>query len=76
MYDGKRPEPVSLDTPPLQHALELFNAGKYNPGDKSHTHDVLTSGNNLWNETTGSLQNWWQTEGKEWYNRGSKQKKK
>ncbi len=73
---GNRENPIDLSIPPLQHALEFFNEGKYNPGDPNHTHDVTTAGNNLWDETTGSLQDWWQTEGKEWYNKGTKQRKK
>ena len=76
VFNGKRDEPISLDTPPLQHAFEYFNAGKYNTNDKNHTKDVKASGNVLWNETTGSLMNWWNTEGKSWYNKGAKQKKK
>ena len=76
VIDGKRDEPVSLETKPLQHALEYFNAGKYNTNDKNHSRDVKASGNALWNETTGSLQNWWKTEGKGWYDEGAKQRKK
>lgn len=76
LIDGKRDEPISMDTPPLQHAFEYFNAGKYNTKASNHTEKVKATGNALWNETTGSLQNWWNTEGKEWYNKGAKQRKK
>lgn len=72
LYDGKRDEPIPLTTKPLQHAFEYFNAGKYNTGDKSHTKDVLTTGSNLWNETTGALMDWWNKEGKKHYNSNKK----
>jgi hypothetical protein len=42
--------------------------GVYNPGDPNHTSDVLNSGKNFWNETTGNLKKWWNSEGKYWYN--------
>lgn len=76
IIDGKRDKSIPLETAPLQHALEYFNAGKYNTNDKNHSRDVKASGNALWNETTGSLQNWWTTEGKGWYDKGAKQRKK
>lgn len=76
LIDGKRDEPIPMDTPPLQHAFEYFNAGKYNTKANNHTGKVKAAGNAFWNETTGSLQNWWNTEGKEWYNKGAKQRKR
>lgn len=72
VYKGNRDEPIPLSTPPLQHAFEYFNSGKYNTGDSNHTKDVNTSGNNLWNETTGNLFDWWNTEGKKHYNSNKK----
>ena len=75
IYKGKRDNPIPLSIAPLQHALEYFNAGKYNPGDPNHTKDVKAAGDALWNETTGSLANWWNTEGKSWYDKGKKQRK-
>jgi|GEM_PF-3476073 len=63
-----RETPIPLSMPPLQHAFEYFNAGDYNRGDKNHTRDVLKRGEEVWNETTGSLKEWWETEGRDWYN--------
>lgn len=64
---------VPLNKAPLQHALEYFNLGNYNRGDKNHTSDVKAKGNALWNETTGNLRDWWNNEGIYWYNKGKKQ---
>lgn len=38
---------ISQDVPPLQHALEYWKAGKYNPGDPNHTKDVRSKGQKL-----------------------------
>lgn len=75
-FNGKHSDPIPLDTPPLQHAFEYYIAGLYNTNDPNHTKDVQKAGAALWDETTGSLRNWWETEGKEWYNKGTKQQKK
>ena len=75
-FNGKHSDPIPLDTPPLQNAFEYYKAGLYNTNDPNHTGDVQKEGSSLWNETTGSLRNWWETEGKEWYNKGTKQQKK
>ena len=69
VFDGRRDSPIPLSTPPLQHALEYLNAGKYNTKQPHHAQNVENAGNALWNETTGSLLNWWENEGKEWYNK-------
>lgn len=66
LQDG---DTVSLSTPPAQHALEYFKSGNYNRGDKNHTKDVERVGNEVWNETTGNLHTWWNTEGKKHYYR-------
>lgn len=68
LYKGKRDAPIALDTPPLQHAFEYFNSGRYNTGDPNHTNAVKTAGKNLWNESLGNLRKWWELEGKYWYN--------
>jgi len=68
MNGGK--DKISLSKPPLQHALEYFNSGNYNRGDKNHTADVKAKGKALWNENTGNLRDWWNNEGIYWYNRG------
>lgn len=75
-FNGKHSDPIPLDTPPLQHAFEYYKAGLYNTNDPNHTRDVQKEGSSLWDETTGSLRNWWETEGKEWYSKGTKQQKK
>lgn len=64
---GQGKHPISLTTPPLQHAMEYFNSGNYNRGDPNHTNDVLKAGSDIWNETTNSLQDWWNNEGKRFY---------
>ena len=69
VFDGRRDSPIPLSNPPLQHALEYLNAGKYNTKQPHHAQNVENAGNALWNETTGSLLNWWENEGKEWYNK-------
>ena len=72
MFNGKRDAPIPLSTPPLQHALEYFNSGRYNTNDKDHTSDVKSSGRKIWNETTGSLIDWWNKEGIKWYKASKK----
>jgi len=76
LINGKRDEPISIETPPIQHALEYLDAGNYNRKADNHTGKVKAAGKSLWNETTGSLQNWWNTEGKGLYIEGAKQRKK
>lgn len=76
MINGRRDNPIALNVPPLQHAFEYYNSGNYNRGDENHTPDVEAAGDSLWNETTGNLSKWWKTEGREWYEKGSKQRKK
>lgn len=76
MINGRRDKPIALNVPPLQHAFEYYNSGNYNRGDEDHTPDVEAAGDALWNETTGNLSKWWKTEGRKWYEKGAKQRKK
>lgn len=76
MINGRRDNPIALNVPPLQHAFEYYNSGNYNRGDEDHTPDVEAAGDALWNETTGNLSKWWKTEGRKWYEKGAKQRKK
>lgn len=46
-----------IDKPPLQHAFEHFNLGRYNPGDPNHTKDVLNTGKDIW--LSPEIQEWW-----------------
>ena len=47
---------IDQSTPPLQHALEYYKAGKYNPGDPNHTSDVRNKGKKLM--TDPNIQEW------------------
>lgn len=49
-------EYISQDVPPLQHALEYWKAGKYNPGDPNHTSDVRNKGKKVMSDP--NIQQW------------------
>lgn len=49
-------EYIDQSVPPLQHALEYWKAGKYNPGDPNHTKDVRNKGKKLM--TDPNIQAW------------------
>lgn len=52
-------QPIT-DRPPLQHAFEHFNAGRYNPAKKAeHTAAVKTAGADIWKSP--EIQNWWKS---------------
>lgn len=50
---------ISRDVPPLQHALEYFKAGKYNPKDPNHSSDVRKRGETMLSDP--DVQNWLKT---------------
>lgn len=50
------PSNIKDTLPPVMHALNYFNSGKYNPGDPNHTADVNGLGDSLMK--TEEIQNW------------------
>lgn len=46
-YLEKQAKKFDINISPLEYSLKLYKSGKYNTGDKNHTLDVRTRGNNL-----------------------------
>ena len=46
-YTENQMKKFKLRTPPLQHAFELFKAGKYNPGEPDHRLKVIKRGEDI-----------------------------
>ena len=53
---------------PLLDAFRYYAQGDYNPGDQKYTQDVINKGIEAWKKS--SVQKWWETSGKYWYNKG------